>query len=322
MSSGADNADYTAIADRIYIEGWALALTFAAVDQWLAGSRISAVVCAILSALCQFAFIRWTAWLKNHPDNRLLRSLSNVSTNAGWWIGTLMVFLAYLALSPYFEDGRWPFPHRQAVINGAIPSADEIATAVVKLIPKTLDNNALVQAQKERDQAIGNLAAITADRNKFRDQLAALPKPPPYVNPLHNEFSKWNFVSFLRHTIANNNNLSTDCRVTVNSTPIPYAQDFAGDFEEIMKALGWKYEPRIATSPVDKEITVRAVETLKSRECADAFAQAIRGYTRDKNGKPLGNDPHRWIREEDAPDYLKNCPFGCVSIDFGTEDNR
>src|ERR1700733_2552123 len=119
MSSGADaGTDYNSIADRIYIEGWALALTFAAVERWLSGEHVASIGCAIMSAICQFVVIRWATWIKTHPDNRLLRSLNGVATNAGWWVATLMVFLGYLALSPYMQ-GYWP--------KG--PSAEEIATA-------------------------------------------------------------------------------------------------------------------------------------------------------------------------------------------------
>jgi hypothetical protein len=101
MSGHETHADYNAIADRIYIEGWALALIFGAVDQALSGSWLAAILCAIMSAFCQFVVIRWSAWIKAHPDNSLLRTLNQIARDARWWVVTLMVFMAYLALSPH-----------------------------------------------------------------------------------------------------------------------------------------------------------------------------------------------------------------------------
>jgi hypothetical protein len=119
MASGADSGtDYNSIADRIYIEGWALALTFAAVEQYLAGSLPAAAGCAVMSAVCQFVVIRWAAWIKSHPDNRFLRTLNGVGTNAIWWVITLSIFLGYLALSPYVQEHRWPFAAQVPKIEG------------------------------------------------------------------------------------------------------------------------------------------------------------------------------------------------------------
>ena len=124
-------ADYNAIADRIYIEGWALAFMFGAVDQGLAAAWWQAGLCAILSAFLQFVVIRWSSWLKAHPDNDLIKSIHNIIVQPKWWIATLSCFLLIIFLSPYVEQQRFPF---SSWVRG--PSATEIADAVVAKLLK------------------------------------------------------------------------------------------------------------------------------------------------------------------------------------------
>jgi hypothetical protein len=108
MATTASIDDYNTIADRIYIEGWGLAFTFGAVDQALVGSWSSATACAALSAFCQFVVIQWSAWVRRHPQNQLLRSLNMLATDARWWVATCMVVLLTITLSPLVQQGRWP----------------------------------------------------------------------------------------------------------------------------------------------------------------------------------------------------------------------
>jgi hypothetical protein len=158
MSSHDSAADYNAIADRIYIEGWALALIFGAVDQALVRSWGAAVACGVMSAICQFIVIRWAAWIKTHPENPLLRSLNAVATNAGWWVATAMVFVAYLALSNV--GPRWL--ERQNLP----PSADEIAAAVVRALPHQSQPTGFTQQQVDEKIAAAT-APITAQLDRM-----------------------------------------------------------------------------------------------------------------------------------------------------------
>jgi hypothetical protein len=240
--------------------------------------------------------------------------------NPNWVYPGLLAFLLAIIFSPFVEGQRWP---SLPIAFSSGPTANEIADAVIQKLPKTVQNP---PSAEEINRAIAplraELATITAERNTLKDQLAAAPKPPPYVNPLHNALTKWAFVSTISHQFTHGG-LSPECRVTIVQTPVAYAEDMAADFKEIMDAVRWEYEPRIATAPVDKEITVKAVvNDAKSKDCADIIASAIRGHTRDKNGNAYGDDPHRWVRVEDAPDHLKNCPFGCIEVDFGIKNER
>ena len=169
VSSHDPHTDYNSIADRIYIEGWVLALTFGAVEEWRAGRMATAFLCAVMSAFCQFVVIRWSAWIKTHPNNPALRSLNVIATDARWWVATLMVFIAYLAFSPFVEQQRWPF----TVTLPGTPSASDVAKAIAPVL-------------SERDTALVNLASVTKERDDLRHQLE-IARPPQMPTGLLNE---------------------------------------------------------------------------------------------------------------------------------------
>jgi len=149
-----------------------------------------------------------------------------------------------------------------------------------------------------------------------------MPKPPSYINPLHTEATKWNAAYYLRHAVINGG-FNKECRITIVQTPISYAEDYASDLKDILKVADLKFESRIATSPVDKGISVRAVnDDTSSRACADTFATMLRVATRNKDGNSLQDDPHRWLAPQEAPNHLKNCPSGCIEVGFGIDDGR
>jgi hypothetical protein len=239
-----------------------------------------------------------------------------LSPNAA--VGILALVLLSMALSPFIEERRWP-AWFQSGAQGL--SADEIAAAVVKAIPKQNTpsaeeiNKAVAPIGQQRDQALTNLAAMTNERNKLRDQLAAIPKPAPYVNPFRDPIAKWSAVEILRSQIRGGGLNITDCRMTIVQTPTSYAEDFAADFKRILDVIDWKYEPRLATVPVYKGISVLANnEDPKSKACADSLVVSIRNVVR--------NDPHRWFSHIDVPEHLKACPSGCIEVDFGIEENQ
>ena len=157
------------------------------------------------------------------------------------------------------------------------------------------------------------IAKLSPQSPVVRSSLSA-----PYINPLHDEVAKWKVAEGLRSSILNGN-LSPNCHVTVVQLPAPYAEDFAAEFKRILDVVGWKYDRRLATKPVDKGLTVRAIyDDVKSRECADALANRLRDSGRSRNGGSLG-DLHQWIVRSEAPDYLKECPAGCIEVDFGND---
>ncbi len=242
-------------------------------------------------------------------------------TNPNWvYAGAFAAVLA-LILSPLVEEKRWPLS--AWFQSSGAPSADQIAAAVVKILPKQSAASspssvgviekatAPILDELSREQA--NLAEVQKERNKLREQLAAIPKPPAFVNPFHEPPAKWQVAELLRHQLKNEIGLSTDCRIIIVQTPTSYAEDFAADFKRILDVVDWKYESRLATAPVDKGISVRANnDDAKSTQCANALANGIRSHVR--------NDPHRWFGRTDVPENLRARPSGCIEIGFGIEE--
>jgi hypothetical protein len=72
-----------------------------------------------------------------------------IATDARWWIGTLMAFLAFLSLSPYVEERRWPFASWFNYTIGAGATAQ-----------KATLTEWLQKAQQERDAARQQLVTL------------------------------------------------------------------------------------------------------------------------------------------------------------------
>lgn len=90
---------------------------------------------------------------------RFSTSAVSVATDFRWWIGSVVIILSWLTLSPYVEQQRWPFAtwfarepipsvdqiadavarKQPAVHDGSIPSANEIAEAIIHKLPSIKD---------------------------------------------------------------------------------------------------------------------------------------------------------------------------------------
>jgi hypothetical protein len=291
----------------VLILGWGLELIISVLDvQWARAFFALAGGVAFLAVLVHSEELR----------NRLM------AINPNWVVAAAFVCLLVLILSPFIEEKRWPFSAWSSQ-SAQAPSANEIAAAVIKALPKQTSGPDDSTIRAERDRARSDLAAVTAERDKLKNELDSIPKRPPYVNPLHDPILKWGFVSSLQNRFKNGG-ITPECRVTIVQTPESYAQDFAADFEQILDAANWKYFSQIATSPVRKGISVRAAyDDAKSKECADSLVSIIGGQTRTRSGSSM-DDPHQWIRSDDpgTPNYLKNCPAGCIEVSFGLDDGR
>ena len=160
MSSHDPHADYNAIADRVYIEGWALALIFGAVDQGLAHQWPAAGLCAVMSAFCQFVVIRWTAWIRTHPDNALLKSLNTIATSAGWWVVTLIVFFLYLTFSNYAQHPRLPFNFGQSTLSAPQSQIAVVNTTVGRLL-SFYRNHLGIEGDKQIAPYIGKWMSVS-----------------------------------------------------------------------------------------------------------------------------------------------------------------
>jgi hypothetical protein len=144
-----------------------------------------------------------------------------------------------------------------------------------------------------------------------------------FVNPLHDDVVRWKIARGIR-AATTAGMLSTKCHVTVVRVQEQQAQDYAAAFEQILDVINWKYEPRFASVPIDRGLSVLAVtDQRESRACAATLINALEAYARNRSGKPLPV-PLRWVMNDDAPDYLKKCPDDglCIGVNFGSDDQR
>jgi hypothetical protein len=150
----------------------------------------------------------------------------------------------------------------------------------------------------------------------------------PFVSPIHEKSQKWDFASGIRSSIIRSG-LSADCHVTIVRLQVPFAEDSAADFKEILNVIGWKFDEKFAASTIDRDITVRAIYDAQpgaaskpgpSRACAEALSARLRNVAKRRSGSTI-NAPERWLSEAEAPEYLKGCLWGCVEVDFGNEGN-
>jgi hypothetical protein len=204
------------------------------------------------------------------------------------------------------------------------PSADEIATAILQKLPAIATVREAPAAEdiaKVTGPIQAQLAAVINERDSLKRQIAAIPPSPPFVSPIHEKSQKWDFAIGIRTAILRSG-LSDSCHVTIVRLQVPFAEQAAADFKDILNAIGWKFDEQFATSTVDRDITIRALNSPgPSKDCAEALSNRLRniGQRRGQNGI---NDPQRWLIEPEAPIYLKQCPTGCVEVDFGNESDQ
>jgi hypothetical protein len=211
----------------------------------------------------------------------------------GWLLRTadrgwpLALGFAFLYVTGFFQS---PASHPDSSSRPAL-SANEIADIVVQRLPKaTVANN---------------------------------PAPPvavpPYVNPIHTATSKWGLSSGLRSAIIHSN-LPADCRITITRLPVTYAEDLAADLKSALDVVGWKYDEHLATTTVDKEVSIRALDGQgPTRECAMALTSRLQNDGRTRTGGSYNNGI-RWLIESEAPDFLKHCASACIEVTIGNED--
>jgi hypothetical protein len=139
-------------------------------------------------------------------------------TNPNWVYAASVAAIFALILSPFVEEKRWPFSawFSQPTQSARLPSADDIAAAVVKALPKqalpTTDEieSAAAPIRAERDQALASLANAKGDVAQLAKQLDG----PPYVNTIHDDMVKWKLVRNIRSSILVGN-VSQDCHVII-----------------------------------------------------------------------------------------------------------
>jgi hypothetical protein len=185
-------------------------------------------------------------------------------------------------------------PRPQPAVGGTnVPTADEIANAVVQKLPKTP---------------------------------AAMPSPPsrpsePYINPIHTAASKWSIALGIRASIIHGN-VPADCKITITRLQVPYSEDLAADLKLVLDTIGWKYDETFASTAVEKELSIRALDGPGPiRDCAEAFKNRLQNDGRTKSGGTY-NVGFQWLVTKELPEYLKDCKTPCIEVTIGNEDNR
>jgi hypothetical protein len=151
------------------------------------------------------------------------------------------------------------------------------------------------------------------------------PHPTPYVNPLHNEVTKWNMTRNLVAWSTQSNPQNPTCEIAIVRYPETYSEDYAGDFKEIIDAARWKFIPDhiVVDGSLRKGISVRGLyDNLPSHACAQFLDTRISNDWHTRSGGTSTN--LEWAAASELSDFLKNCPsgLGCVEVTFGNEDNN
>jgi hypothetical protein len=152
-----------------------------------------------------------------------------------------------------------------------------------------------------------------------------------YVNPLHDNGTKWKVTQGLRlwsfrSTAADPH--SPDCQISIIRYPETYTEVYAADFKEIMDVGGWKYTEHIADGTLPKGISFRGLKSRPlttrsdpSEECTAVLFNRIYADGRTRSGSHMNND-FKLLTPAEASDFLNHCSpgVGCVEVNFGNED--
>jgi hypothetical protein len=290
MSGQESSANYNAIADRVYIEGWALALIFGTVDKALVGDWWAAFVCAAMSAFCQFVVIRWSAWLKAHPENRLIITLHAVATDARWWIATVVFFLSFIALSPYVEQHRWPFssvpvatfpsPPTQDMVPRAdfenLKAESAVAQAQLDSTKRELETARQAKAQldtktQQLEDAKREILSLQSQRDAQREEIRQLTLPKSTLLGL-DDAKRFQLVKALRDaTILQAHPIECHSMGHLNQNS-RCAQNIWAEISPILYYAGWQNEG----GRTPKTFFPPGVTLSSSKETGGGFTCAFR----------------------------------------------
>jgi hypothetical protein len=202
------------------------------------------------------------------------------TADRGWPFALLFVFL--------FLSGV--FGPRSSAPNTS-PSADEIATAVVKALPKA---------------PIPPTAPTTVPTKE--------PEPP---NPLRPETAKWRVTNALVQT-SKTQNLS--CSVMLVRYQLSYAEEFANDLKQILDAARWQYRPAFALGDLPKGLSAIArYDPGMKRQCGETFQSAIRNSSSNWPGGNFlsweGPNPEQTY-DPSVDTLIAQCP-NCFQVGIG-----
>jgi hypothetical protein len=289
------------LLERAYIEGWVLALTFGAEEELRAGHIGTGLLVTAMSIGGQFIVIRWPK-IKARIAERspgFTEKFSRLVSNPAWWVVTFMVFLAYLALSPFAQQQKWPSfpiswntPSASEIAESVVerlpkqptpitPTAEEIASAVITALPKqppSLTPDEIVAAAikalpKQPPSAISNSAALEqmrTERDKAQSDLAAARTAVPKTRFLGlDDVKRWKLLKTFRDSMPGRN---------VCNGVLEYPMDQAPEFKKttevwdeiapVLNYSGWVFSQNNARAFNPPGITIFIGD--KARQYHDA----------------------------------------------------
>jgi hypothetical protein len=208
----------------------------------------------------------------------------------GWLIRTadrgwpLALGVAFLYVTGFFQA---PLQHS---VSPSTLSANEIADAVAQRFPKI------------------STPAPTAVQI------------PPYVNPIHTAAAKWGISSGIRASIIRGG-LPPNCHVIITRLPVTYSEDLAADLKSALDVIGWKYDEHLATTTVNKEISIYGLDgsTVPAHDCATILSGRLQNDGRTRTGGSY-NVGTGWLLGSEASESLKQCAAPCIEVTIGNED--
>jgi hypothetical protein len=296
-------------AARALVGFFALALAARAVEKFGWDTYVDSVVSAILAVALVIIAYKLPS-IMNRFGREATTKLNRIASDPKWWILIVIVFILQGALWPYVQEKRWPF----STWFPPSPTLDQTATAIADKIPKPLSADEIANA------VVGKFPKQSATPSQ---SAGATPPAAPYVNPLHYEDVKWRITRGLRLWSTRSDPPSLECQIAIIRYPETYAEDYAGDFKEILKVAGWKYTEHLADGTLPKGISARANhDNAPSKACTEELTNMIQNDGRTRSGNSIGNTNLQWPALSELSDFLKFCPsgVGCVEVSFGNED--
>jgi hypothetical protein len=241
------------------------------------------------------SFHWWKHWAGKNTSQWVLKTADR------WWPVALM-------LTFFYVSGL--FTTRSVTPESPAPSADEIAAAVVKVLPKQNISTAVEIADAVAQRIPKGLPSPQGAQSPPKEA-----EPP---NPLRPEATKWRAVSRLVQ-MSKIKNLS--CKIILVKLQVAFAEDYANDLRQILETAQWPYQPGFALGDLRKGLSaIASPEKGMKRQCGETFQDAIM-YS-GSNGWPGGlflawEGPNPEQTYDPSVDVtIARCP-NCIQVGIG-----
>jgi hypothetical protein len=216
-----------------------------------------------------------------------------------WVIPSAITVILVLALSPYVAQHRWPFAWLVPASPQVPPSAQQNAAAIAPLIKSEIEG----------------LRTSLGTPTETPPRAPAATPLPAYVNPIHDDASKWKVAHELRRYYSLG---IPECKIVIVRYQTDYDEVYAADLKDLLSTVGWPFEERFASSTLPRGMTIRAVRGGMTSRCAGLLAGTVRVFGRPAPGAgqpPI--DQSEIVDLAKAPDYLKTCGDNCLEVSLG-----